>query len=648
MNACLAIGIEKTAGGEDLPGAVNGARQMAAWAEKSGYQTEVVTDENDIPVDIARVRDALLKLLPSPRDGSDHGGPTNPPDRLIVYFAGHGLQADTSALWLLSDSQNSQEAIGISPFQDLIASYGVPQVAIIADACRSPTVRDWNVRITPHQVLPLGPYNMLEQIVDVDLFQAVPQYQQAYMLRSRDDAPARCIFTGVLMEALHGAAETAFSKDRVTSDSLVIYLRKEVEPRAAKYKVPMKPQVRASWLDETNVYLERARLVELAFPPLDPWPDLTAPAPAPTPAAQGAPVGMGIPDPPQAAPPTIDLTAPSIAGAFAKIAKNAGDMFRGGSKRSPAIVSAPAEEAIDAATQRKKRRSAREEKLDAAFARKSRLTHFESECGVTLTGADFASLAAGAGRAERDTAMEGGFRLWDLPMNVPILGSTWTLAELGDGRFVGGLAIRGFLTDHVIDGSGSLATNLRRVGTGHGYRIQSEAAIKELLRGDLSAEDALQQAAGVRNAKHEDPVLGVIAAYLYHAAGEVDSIRRMAAFYHSHQQPVPYDIALLARVPALRVGDTLIARIPAVRKREPVTPLEKKFRALFSASEAVDVPVAGRFPIMRGGWSILGAREDDLVAGGLGELSSELKAAPFTTLSAAGGQRVLAIMEDRA
>lgn len=629
MNACLAIGIEKTEKGDDLPGAVNSAKAMAAWAGKCGYQTELVTDEpppgkqERVPVTIDRIRDALLRLLPTPRDGVDRGGPPNPPDRLIVYFAGHGMQVDTRVMWLLSGSYNTQEAVGVSELQDLLASYRVPQVAIVADACRSPAIREWNARMNAHPVLPLGEFDMLEETVDIDLFQAVPQYRQAFMLRARDDAPARCIFSAVLMEALHGAAQGAFdAEDQVTSDSIVRYLRDEVPRRAGIYGVTMKPRLRASWLDDANVYVNRAALAALALPPLDPWPELS-----PT-------VGQGM---------EKILTADNEAARGLDMVV----AFRGKEEESPEPVRP--ESADDRAlSEIALKHDARDAELEAAFRRPGRLTRFESRCGVTVADGMAVAIHADAARIERDDAMEGGWLIWEPPSHPGFLGSTWTVAELADGRFVGGLAIHGFLTDHVVTGQGCVSTILRMAGTNHNFRVQSEAAIKEMLRGTLTEEEALEQAAAVRVNKHRDPVLGVIAAYLYHAAGQIQSIRRMASYYHQHGQPVPYDLALLARVPGEWRDGFLFAKIPAVKARKSITPGEMQYGFLFGASAAVNVPVAGRFPIMRNGWPLLAARTDAMVARGLADLARHLEPGPFTTFSREGGERLVALMKQPA
>ena len=212
--ACIAIGIGRTTGLDPLPGAVEGARQIARWAERKCGCKQVPcpnvrlvidadTEGKPDPVDLAAVRKAMLELLPTPADGMDRGGPADPPSRLIVYFAGHGMRSDAGDMWLLSDSYNSQEAIGIVQLRSMLATYQPGQIAMISDACRSPAVQNWSMRMNPHPVVPRGDYDPanFDQVL-VDEFYAVPQFASAFMIRAKDGVSAQCIFTSVLLEAL--------------------------------------------------------------------------------------------------------------------------------------------------------------------------------------------------------------------------------------------------------------------------------------------------------------------------------------------------------------------------------------------------------------------------------------------------------------
>ena len=53
MKLFLTIGVSEASPLSYLPGAITVAREMGDWARKSGFVTEVITDENKTPVTIA-------------------------------------------------------------------------------------------------------------------------------------------------------------------------------------------------------------------------------------------------------------------------------------------------------------------------------------------------------------------------------------------------------------------------------------------------------------------------------------------------------------------------------------------------------------------------------------------------------------------
>jgi hypothetical protein len=151
---------------------------------------------------------------------------------------------------------------------------------------------------------------------------------------------------------------------------------------------------------------------------------------------------------------------------------------------------------------------------------------------------------------------------------------------------------------------------------------------------------------------HVSPLLGVIAAWLYDAAGDRDGIRRLASFYPEHGQPIPFDIALLAGVPGRRGRDGLRRiDLPALPARAPRTDEEaasfvdvRRF-GLFDARRAMrDAVVAGGFPWMRQGWSLL-----DLagfpVHSEVVSLAGHVGPSLFTTLDRDSGRRLASLIE---
>src|SRR5882757_11111160 len=103
--AALVIGVSDAKPLPFLAGALNGAKAFQRWADALGYQTRLVTDEDD-PVTVLRLRAELEALLAA----------AGPPDthRLLIYFAGHGVIREANeGLWLLSDWWQELRAVGV-------------------------------------------------------------------------------------------------------------------------------------------------------------------------------------------------------------------------------------------------------------------------------------------------------------------------------------------------------------------------------------------------------------------------------------------------------------------------------------------------------------------------------------------------------
>src|SRR5208282_5953113 len=138
----------------------------------------------------------------------------------------------------------------------------------------------------------------------------------------------------------------------------------------------------------------------------------------------------------------------------------------------------------------------------------------------------------------------------------------------------------------------------------------TELAVAQLRSGALTSQGRYDLAATLRELKEEDPIRGVIAAYLYDAQGDVDSVRRTAYFLARAKVPIPFDIALLARVRAKRSPLGIVTvDIPAVGKRAPRSKEEEKFNCTYCATPEKGGTVAGVFPWLRQGWPLL-ANED--------------------------------------
>jgi hypothetical protein len=162
-------------------------------------------------------------------------------------------------------------------------------------------------------------------------------------------------------------------------------------------------------------------------------------------------------------------------------------------------------------------------------------------------------------------------------------------------------------------------------------------AISLLATGKLSVNVVDRLATKLRTQKHVNPAFGAIAAYCYDAAGDLDSIRRVASYYGSMGQPVPYDVVLLG----IMESDGQSAQVPAVPQDDRRSLGDWPFWVT-AATPAQNVRIAGRCPWLRQGWDFVVAPEDveRPLVDGLAGFRAHLKSSVFTTLDAEGGSKL--------
>jgi hypothetical protein len=274
-----------------------------------------------------------------------------------------------------------------------------------------------------------------------------------------------------------------------------------------------------------------------------------------------------------------------------------------------------------------------------------RPTHFKAGSGFHIAGAQLARATLGRSAI----AVRDRVPFW---WRVEPVGSTHLAApvplliEFENGNWGGAAALPKHVAMFTVEGEEVVSVIYGPV-TGAPVR-DTEVAVAQLRAGVLSAQAGYDLAARLREEKERDPVRGVIAAYIYDALGDRDSVRRIAWYLNAADVPVPYDIALLGRLAATKSGTGLVeVEIPETPQRTPRSSKEKSRRWTFDATPATRAFVAGAFPWLRQGWSLLEDEDpSDLVIGGLAKLRTELLASPFTTLTARGGEQLKAMIEE--
>lgn len=578
-----------------LPGALNGALGFHEWSKALGYEATLITD-SDEPVTIYRLTtelEAILSTAPAI-------------DRFVLYFAGHGVIREAEdGLWLLSDWRTRLKGVQYEVLKRRLAMFGVKQVAIFADACRSLPPDILVSDLDGDAVVGAGP-NAHPVMPPVDKFIATQDGDTTFSVPGATEGEDRCLFSGVLLEGLWGFKPNAFSESRttkVTSTSLASYLETEVPQRAAYYKAKSRvvPNVFPTFREGSDVYFEQQPGSALARPVLAPWP---APPPAPA-AMRSADAYRALSPVPAKATPG-DLLRDKILAQSVPESPQASQMGTG-------FV-------IDGAS------------VAAIWTNQSSMAEHSSEAGW---------FRIGALRDARASAL-------DSPSPV--------LIELLEGGFVAATALPHFIGSVLVEVRTTLATPepisvsalVYRNAYGEGRDLLCDLevtarALGHLEGGGLRATAITDLATDLRRTKHADPVLGVISAYLYDSIGDVDSIRRMAYAYVEHGQAIPYDIALLGQLQGYRLNDLLCVSVPAVAARKPRSNTEASVNWTTAATPAANGIVAGLWPWMRQGWTFLAHPDDSgstLVMPGLIELIPHLGRSRFAALDVDGGKRL--------
>lgn len=621
----ISIAVSSPGGGlDELPGAIKAAERMAAWAKVQGYATVLVHDREHKEITVDLLREKIAAAIKEVTDETEL-------KRLVVFFAGHGAAlAVGDQYWILTHwKKRPTEAIKVSSLQRMLEYYGPRQVAIIGDACQEFSASFIDIVGSPVLDMP----DEEQRPYELDQFFAVDVGKQAFMIKATGGQEDFCLFTEVLLDALEGdAAQASFEQigqDRVvTSQSLARYLDSNVAQEAGKYGVRMIPRPKPGF------YTDRAYL---KMPP---------------PADEGRPGpagGVSVEDAAleEASFGAADAAAPPRVGggrAGSRPRKNSRSSSRSVKKIALARPkSMPALAAQnDAITRtREARRRAFAEEVGRATVR----DHFESGCGICVSGADVARVEVSFGEQERLDGLPNWFRVW-LGKESDSLAWSDALVTLANGRICSVCMVQGFVAAlHVMDDT-SLSLFHRPIGADE---YEGQMAIELLAQahaGLLSREEIINTAAFLRYGKHRIITLGCIAAQFYDAIRDVDSLRSMASFYASHVQPVPLDIVLYGGGTISESEGRLYADIPAVAARKPRTPEEQGQSFTFDPTPGFQRhPIAGRIPWMRQAWGAVVTANCDKSAEGWRKqaLAAMAHLAPgaFTNVAPGGRQALL-------
>ncbi|QFT59407.1 hypothetical protein FIU94_11290 [Sulfitobacter sp. THAF37] len=257
--AMIVIAVSDYAGAyAQLPGTLTSAARLANWAKDPApgrnYKVLEITDAANKPVTVDRLRKEIDALLA-----------TTFIDRLVVYFAGHGLvRSATDQFWLLTNAaQDRREGVDLMPFIDGLKRYSIGasnphlkkgQLCIIADACRD-TSRDAISFIGDPILTSAAKVNPM----DTDMFLATTLGDFAYQPAAVAGGRASCLFSDVLCEALEGGVPSVIDASHafgtvIDNQKLATYLDDEVPKRAKKYNEKMTPDTISGLRRDFNFY----------------------------------------------------------------------------------------------------------------------------------------------------------------------------------------------------------------------------------------------------------------------------------------------------------------------------------------------------------------------------------------------------------
>jgi hypothetical protein len=655
--ACLAIGVatvlppkkDQAAVFGYLDGAVVAARAIGEWALRSGFGADnvrIVDDGRvggkDNPVTRDRVQQAVDELFPQGAEVVE---------QLILAFCGHGLTDANfgSISWLFSDSLRAKYRIIANEFYAELLLNGIQRITLITDACReAPKDLDLMRLDAVRGIAVQG--NSVES-PKFDLFAACQDGQLGFMVSEPNSAqPGKCVFSGVITDVLWGNEPTAISNGVITTATFGACVRARTAQRAKDYRLKLNPQC---LVDPEAAVLYDAAKPPQPSPALQPWP------PSGVAAVMGGNVSFAIP----AADADRNLELVRTDAGFRKrilgpdfglkrhdlIAssetlripdKSKGllrDLVTLRAASSPGTPRIPGKRRkVEALVRRLESDAVADTRQRAAAGVRRKMVQIRPAAGGSnlIVMDDMARLwSRKPVELRKETAARTGFRVDSDPQGMPVL------VERTDGSFTPVVPYEGL---YAVVKQGVAGDVLQAYGQQKSHDAYKSAleAITDFAAGRIGADRLDELAAHLRSRKHADPALGVICAYLYRAIADFDNIRRMAYFYVEHNQPVPFDIALLGAMKVTRAAKGVPRlHVPAVKARKLQAGEARRPSFATVATPARQAWIGGRCPWLGLGWDYVGRPRPEAAAlvEGLAEHATEVRRSGFTVLPAESG-----------
>lgn len=501
--------------------------------------------------------------------------------RIMVHFCGHGALLSGTEIWYLDDGlQQWDDRVDVMAFRDMLLSYGAKQVSIFSDACQTPAVASGGG--TP--VIPKS--NRQRNSHDLDMFRATIVGKAAY-------APASGpLFSQTVLDVLDqdpppqaalDAQYAAMGQTIVSSRSLSKFVRDELPDLAAGVHKTQYAQMVPGLMYDKDDY------VVVAHPAHDPDTD----DPGPPAFAPSTTNPSGIPTTPSADPSNMRATRywrNTLPDDIDQRMNDSLSEWRQGFWSEAAIVA----------------------ERELAYGNLIVCAHHHSS-------ATYVGLHVPGGKIIDGISVESPFSssdnyfvfdVWEEkyeelmhPAGVLQVGDQFVPLQLNVSRYLSMiLSVRSF---NPPDGAfGSDALGWFEVGFGGEVptKLHPMQALKGLVTGVLGPESIGVVAAELRRRKHSDPLYGIVAAYLYDRIGDTDSIQRMCSYYAEYRQKIPFDVAMLSRLPFRKSASGFEMDVPEISE-DVVAKDEDLPEFTWAYMNAVDgLAVSGFAPVLAMGW----------------------------------------------
>ena len=279
--AIIIIGVSKYKSGlHDLPGTITSANRIFEWAKNEDYHILPITDKK-LPLAIESeykwYEEITVDLL---RNKMVNFVSDNIIDRLIIYFAGHGIRSDLNNFWLLTNAlDGGREGINVYLMRRLLQYYNIGkfsednltrgQLCIIGDACR-----DSAEHIKDFFGDPIFDSKNTQSLLQTDHFFSTGLGEVAFELERCNGSERYCLFSDVLADCLLGKVRSAIQEEHhefipaVTNHSLMPYLDRTIPTLSMQLtNEEMVPDIHTGLNPPYNVYTNIGDM-----PPDDPSP----------------------------------------------------------------------------------------------------------------------------------------------------------------------------------------------------------------------------------------------------------------------------------------------------------------------------------------------------------------------------------------